>query len=211
MKLIHESNYSYAEPGTKVRSYDDDHYKLLESYEGKEIGEAITKNRIKMVKGVFKKMTHKSLLDYGCGSGYFIKELAKKTKLNTIYGYDVLEKTTDWLKGKGIYYDLEKEDQELYPLGCITMWDVIEHLPEPRKVLDKIKKGTYLLISVPLTNNLSKLKEWKHYRPYEHLHYWTYVGFVEYMIKAGFKLLDRNYNETLAGREDIWSFTFIKE
>ena len=58
--------------------------------------------------------------------------------------------------------------------------------------------------------DLNKIRESKHYRPGEHLLYWTEKGFVDWMFEKGFRFLEKRTFEIQAGREDILSFAFIR-
>ncbi|MNG41039.1 hypothetical protein D3C84_1299630 [compost metagenome] len=48
----------------------------------------------------------------------------------------------------------------------------------------------------------------KHYKPGEHLHYWTLPGFVNWCEAQGFELQEANHAESELGREGITSFAF---
>ena len=94
-----------------------------------------------------------SLLDVGCYAGIFLSE-AKK------YGFDVtgIEPSTwaaDYVRSKvgcTVYQGiLEKYDLPKNEFDIITIWDVIEHLSDPRlslkKAYEALKPGGYIAIA----------------------------------------------------------------
>lgn len=206
MKLKINKGYAVAENRTDVREYGTDHYELLKSYEDKAICREITDGRIKLVS---KYCRYSNILDVGCGTGYFIKKYSAKTRYFA-FGYDVLKKTVKWLKQESRYIDPYEYLPEF--IDGITLWDVFEHLPEPTELLKTIRRKKYLFLSIPIFGEITEeaIKASKHYRPKEHLFYFSYPGLVEYMKDAGFDLIEMQDFEIKAGRESIYSFVFQK-
>jgi SAM-dependent methyltransferase len=105
-----------------------------------------------------------SILDYGCGSGSFVKA-ARKRKY-TAYGYDVNNFTADLRPPKK------------FKPHIITAWDSFEHLTDKQQTdFFKIAESAkFIILSVPDFSTPTKnktLSQWRHYRPQEHLHYYT--------------------------------------
>jgi len=107
----------------------------------------------------------KSVLDIGCGTGNFIKTLAKFKQTTLIYGLDYNEIAVKKLKDNK--YKVEKFDLdsgEVMPFNkhfdIITMFDVIEHLNSfvsLDKIIDEnLKSGGYLVITTPNSNALQR-------------------------------------------------------
>ena len=137
-------------------------------------------------------------MDVGIGSGEFIKN-----RPNT-YGQDINPVAIEWLKRNDLWA------RYLGDFEALTFWDVIEHVPTPADYFDKVSDGAYLFTSLPIFEDLSQIRVSKHYRPGEHLYYFTEPGFVCWMALHGFKLLERQTFEMDAGRENIFSFSFEK-
>jgi hypothetical protein len=88
---------------------------------------------------------------------------------------------------------------------------VLEHVETPDDYFRRIHDGAYLFTSLPIFTDLTKVRQSKHYRPDEHLYYFSEDGFVNWMAHHRFKLLERDDFETRAGREAILSFAFRRE
>jgi hypothetical protein len=109
------------------------------------------------------------------------------------------------LKEADLYAD------DLGAFEAVTMWDSIEHLEKPERSLKHIRKGGYLFASIPIFEDLRHVRESKHYKPGEHLYYWTAQGFIDWIAFYGFRLLEQSSHETDAGRESIGAFAFCRD
>ena len=209
MKLIIKNGYAVAENVNDIRVYGNAHWELLKSYEDSDICKKITAGRIKLVTK-YLKGKDKEIFDIGCGTGYFMRKYMEKTKQKA-YGYDILHKTEEWLFLNN-YYLSPFIGKIPSPIMGVTMWDSLEHFPEPRKVLDSICEGMYTFISMPIYKKITKkaIMESKHYRPREHLYYWSHRGLVNYMDILGFEFKYVDNFEIEAGRQDIYSYVFKK-
>jgi hypothetical protein len=101
------------------------------------------------------------LLDIGYGDGEFVK-LATQAGFDA-YGYEV----------HGV--DCGVREASLHEeWDIITAFDSLEHIPYLDKVRSSIRRSKYVFISIPWRpNTFPKCKEWKHYRPGEHMHYFS--------------------------------------
>lgn len=103
------------------------------------------------------------ILDIGCAFGYLLKRA--KPLFQEIYGIDISDFAIE--KAKGIIpeanlqiLDLDKEEIP-FPdeyFDVITAFDVLEHTKSIKKSLEKIipkiRRGGYLLISIPIKDGL---------------------------------------------------------
>ncbi len=96
------------------------------------------------------------LLDYGCGVG-FMKSLAPGDF--DVDTFDIMPVPMTGIKHD--QYDI------------ITMYDVLEHIPDFQEVFPVLATGRYVVISIPMKPINVPWKKYKHFKPGEHLHYFT--------------------------------------
>lgn len=192
--VIHELGVA-CQISSETISYDQDYFSKYESYKGTDVSKKIHDTRV----GLVKKYHPGRILDIGVGNGDFIEAHGN------CHGYDINPVAASWLKRERIY----NENIELF--DAFSMWDVIEHIPAPSEYFNRMKQGSYLFTSIPIFENLSDIRKSKHYKPGEHLYYFTEKGFLFYMSRNRFSLIDSNDNETKVGREGIMSFAFLKQ
>ncbi|MCS7298818.1 MAG: class I SAM-dependent methyltransferase [Spirochaetia bacterium] len=120
------------------------------------------------VRNFVSSLKNKSLLDIGCGIGVFI-DMAKRRGFN-IRGIDINKEILHLLppdiRDRVIITDFANyETNEKFDI--ITIWYVIEHLPNPREVLRKVwgllKYGGILAISTPNGNGFTQTFKPKFY------------------------------------------------
>ena len=109
-------------------------------------------------KNIFPKNKNFTVLDYGCGSGYFLNVL-KDNKIKC-RGIDLDKNAVNFCKTKKLdatTSNLTEEPNNKYDL--ITMFDSIEHLHDPirelKNVSKKLKKKSFILAFTPNIHSLS--------------------------------------------------------
>lgn len=137
--------------------------------------------------------TSKSVCDIGIGCGNFIE-------LYDCVGTDVNPYAIDYLKGIGRLANLEEG------YDYFTMWDVIEHIDDPRELFKNVRNG--IVLSTPIYTDREDMLTSKHYKPNEHLWYFTDMGIKVYMKMLGFYCVSQNMDETQIGRHSIGSYFF---
>jgi methyltransferase family protein len=194
LMLCRGHGLAYQKDRAHIVNYDGDYYEKCRSYEDKEIALKINAGRIALVNRL---LGQNRVVDIGIGSGEFIKK-----RPNT-FGRDVNPVAIEWLKRNDLWAE------HLSDFAGCTFWDVIEHVPEPEQYFRHIQLHSYLFTSVPIFYGLGGIRQSKHYRPGEHLYYWTEDGFINWMDSHGFMQLGRTETfEIDAGRESIYSFAF---
>ncbi len=140
--------------------------------------------------------TVKSVLDFGCADGVFLEfcktYFAPKTEL---WGTDISESLLDEARQKGwqvvpltALSKLEKK------FDLITLWDVIEHIPDPERVLRELKKlltpKGLLVIQTPRFGSLAEQfgDTWPHLLPVQHLSVASKEGMVQCARRANLVL-----------------------
>lgn len=180
--------------------YNLEYYNKCRDYAGTEIAHCLNKRRLELLLSV----GGGPVLDIGVGSGEFLDCLSCEK-----FGYDINPHAELMLKKKSIYLNPYSNDSSKY-IHALTMWDSLEHIPSPSELFDKISVK-HVLISTPIINDFSVLESWKHYRPNEHLYYFSESGLISYMGALGFRVEDVNSLECECGRLDIGSFVFTAE
>lgn len=182
-------------------AYGSDYLAKCAAYEGSAIALAVNAGRCEMLARHLPQ--NSTVLDFGAGSGAFMRA-AESSGFNA-RGFDVIPEVVARLKDKDLYSD------DLTAFDAVTMWDTIEHLEEPEKRLKRIKRGALLFVSIPVFGDLREIRASKHYRPGEHLYYWTAQGFIDWLALYGFRLLEQSDHETAAGRDSIAAFAFKRD
>ena len=129
---------------------------------------------------------------------YFIKNNRKRYLAK---GLDFDPDSVNFCKSIGLNVNsgnLEDEKKSYYDL--ITLFDVIEHIQEPKKIistlLKKLKVGGYLIFFTPNLNSLSTiLMKDKHnmFSPFDHLCFYSLDSFRFIEKKFNLKLLRFDY------------------
>lgn len=179
-------------------SYDTGYFAKVSGYEGTKIAQAVNAGRVALLSRHLP--AGSSVLDIGAGTGAFVRAAAAAGFV--AYGFDVLPEAVSSLRQQGRY----AEDGSQF--SAVTLWDTLEHLENPATCLDPIRQGAWLFLSLPIFKDLGCIRSSKHYRPGEHLYYWTDSGLVRWLARRGFLLLECSTHEIDAGRDSIGAFAF---
>ncbi|HEY2924929.1 MAG TPA: class I SAM-dependent methyltransferase, partial [Candidatus Eisenbacteria bacterium] len=138
-----------------------------------------------------------SVLDIGCGSGQFLAHLARRG--HECHGTELSAETGKRAsKIPGLHMHFGALDSEIFAEGTfhlISIWHVLEHLPDPDRALRFchrwLVEGGALLIAVPNGDSWQARLfggSWFHLDPPRHFHHFS-QGSLETMLgDAGFRV-----------------------
>lgn len=182
-------------------TYDDAYFKKYREYETTPIAGALNQGRIDMLRRHC--LPGDSVLDYGAGCGTFVRWA--RVRGYRAFGFDICPATVEHLA------KLEAYSENVEEFDVVTFWDSLEHLDYPDLPLRRIKVGAHVLVAIPLFEDLRRIRESKHYRPGEHLYYWSTAGFLLFMRRLGYRFIEGSGHEVEAGRAQIGAFAFVRE
>ena len=100
-----------------------------------------------------------------------------------------------------------------YPDGafdCVTMWDVLEHVPDPTRHMLEVRRvladGGLVVIGTPNLGHILfriKRERWRHLKPREHIFYFNPSSITRLLKKTGFDVVQP---PVLGGRSFPGSF-----
>jgi len=181
--------------------YGADYLAKVDAYEGTPIARAVNAGRCAMLARHIQPGV--TVLDVGAGSGAFVRDAVAAGY--AAKGYDINPQAVGRLQNAVMY------GEDPHAFDAVTLWDTIEHMEDPGAVLRSVRKGAHLFASIPVFEDLREIRKSKHYRPGEHMYYWTPEGFTGWMALYGFRLIEVSTHETDAGRASISAFAFRKD
>ena len=167
-------------------------------YAHSEMGHKITSFRTNFVDRHWKG----NVIDVGIGCGSFI--LRRTTTGRPTKGFDVSPAAVAWLNVQNLFQS-PYTDQGV---NAITLWDVLEHLPNPGELIRCV--NGWVFVSIPIFENAEHVLRSKHFRQDEHRWYFTHDGLIEWFLSHGFVNVEFATDETMMGREDIVTYAFTR-
>ena len=134
------------------------------------------------------------LLDFGCADGYFL-EKARAAGWD-IAGVEIAAAmAASAVRRLSIPIASALRDLSADRFDAITLWEVVEHLPQPvselRTLYSRLRPGGVLALSTPNADHWQALREpaaWPAYRPPSHLVLFGASSMDEALTRAGFEL-----------------------
>jgi 2-polyprenyl-3-methyl-5-hydroxy-6-metoxy-1,4-benzoquinol methylase len=138
------------------------------------------------------------LLDYGCAVGHLgktAKDLGWRV-FATDLSYYAVEAAHQQFGLDGFVSDLAEPPLKRQQFDMVTLYDVIEHMSEPRQILERlqplIKDHGLLHVTTPNVESWSArmMRDfWYHFKPQEHLLYFSKVTLERILSECGFEIL----------------------
>jgi SAM-dependent methyltransferase len=157
------------------------------------------------------------LLDLGCGKGYFL-ELCAKAGIDCM-GLELSDTAARAAREElGLNVQagsIHEAKGEIGTFDTVTMWGVIEHLPDPVEVLrscwDVLKPGGLLIVNTGTGDDwfdrlLPGVNQW--YNPPQHLFVFSAPGLAECFRQAGFQMVDQIPNYDRSAKR--WIARFVR-
>lgn len=145
------------------------------------------------------------LLDIGCSLGYFVE--AANSRGWQASGVEISEYASDEARKIGLDVKTGVLEDAGYCDGsfdCVTMWDVLEHVPDPTKHMNEINRilspGGLVVIGTPNLDHSrfkAQREKWRHLKPAEHIFYFMKSSIIRLLDKAGFDFI---YPPVVGGR-----------
>lgn len=153
------------------------------------------------------------LLDIGCGTGSFLKRAQER-------GWDGLG--VEWVdeaariarKHYGLDVRTGAVEDGALPAGArevVTMWDVLEHVPDPARTLRECQRllapNGALIFSVPNLASISRYlfgRAWIGWDAPRHFHLFTARVIKQLLEQAGLKLIDQR---CILGEEGVFALS----
>lgn len=176
------------------RPYDASYFKKYRQMANTPIGRALTKARVDLVRKYYAGF---NLVDVGIGSGQFVTASGAS-------GYDVNPAGIAWLNDRNRFADMYTGQYD-----AMTFWDSLEHIDDMRAAVQHIDR--FAFVSIPVFTDKDDVLASKHFRPDEHIHYFTVSGLIRWFDEQGFNCREYNQMESEIGREGIGTFVFERK
>lgn len=196
--FLSEVNHTSKIIKKKIDQFEGKNFKnniTVEKYKKKKFILVTPNDDLRRYKYMKKYIKNKSVLDFGCGIGTFIKLSNKITKES--HGLEINKNLLLKLKNKSKIFS--NIDQINNKYDYITMFHVLEHIPNSIEVLKKLKKllkpKGKLIIEIPHAKDiLFNINEFKNFSLWsEHLVLHTEKSVEKILKYSGYKVINTKY------------------
>lgn len=188
------------------QTYTENYFKgeeYIDYLRDREILQTNFKKRLNHIYKCIDKSKIVNTLEIGCAYGLFAEVITRELQNIKYVGYDVVSEAIDYGKNNlkqnvvcGDYLEAKVEEE----ISDLFMWDVIEHLPNPEKFIEKaakeLKTGGHIYIT---TGDIEcfvprfQKERWRMIHPPSHLHYFSKRTLSKLLEKHGFKVINVSY------------------
>jgi SAM-dependent methyltransferase len=138
-----------------------------------------------------------TLLDIGCSLGYFVE--AANSRGWKAAGVEISPHAAGKAREMGIDVRTGVLEDAHFADGtfdCVTMWDVLEHVPDPTRHMLEVRRvladdGLVVIGTPDIGHALfrAKRERWRHLKPTEHIFYFRESSIGRLLDKTGFDLV----------------------
>jgi 2-polyprenyl-3-methyl-5-hydroxy-6-metoxy-1,4-benzoquinol methylase len=143
------------------------------------------------------------VLDIGCGRGFFLNSIKRGFE---VAGIEIDRKSSEYACKEFGLEILAGQITDMNPIedsfDLITFWHSLEHLPDPRKALEKayklLKDNGIIIVAVPNIESMQARifgNKWYHLEVPRHLYHFSQKTLSRMINSAGFSI--QNTSETL--------------
>jgi 2-polyprenyl-3-methyl-5-hydroxy-6-metoxy-1,4-benzoquinol methylase len=142
------------------------------------------------------------VLDIGCAAGFFLRVMDEEG--HDVYGVElsatIAAHAKQHLGAERIYVgtldDLptDRPGFEPHSFDLVSLWDVVEHVPDPQRLLRQAKEmltphGTLILETQNVDSTFAGLlgRRWQHYKHREHLYHFNKATITRVLEQSGFR------------------------
>src|SRR5262245_25427454 len=119
-----------------IEPYDQNYFDRFDRDARTELGKALMRARVNFVERYYRG----PLIDVGIGCGAFVELRCQSGRAT--YGYDVNPAGIEWLEKRKLFIDPYQVH-----FNAVTLWDVLEHMPDFTALLNNI--SDWLFLSLP--------------------------------------------------------------
>jgi SAM-dependent methyltransferase len=140
------------------------------------------------------------VLDVGCAAGYFLRVMQEEGwQVTGLEPSDSIRPHAARLIGPENVRAGLLGAVELAPgsFDLVTMWDVLEHIPDPVGAAREVRKllapgGKFLIETQDVHSLAARLlgRRWQHYKHAEHIYHFDRRTLAEVLRRAGFRVLE---------------------
>ena len=182
--------FTHPQPASLAEQYDSNYFDLYKKRKPFRIKRA--HNRLSAIELL---IAPGRLLDIGCSLGYFVEAAIQRGW--QACGIEISPHAAGEAKSLGLDVKTGALEDARYPdasFDCVTMWDVLEHVPDPtlhmREVRRILKPGGIVTVGTPDLGHSAfreKREDWRHLKPSEHIFYFEERTLARLFAKTGFR------------------------
>lgn len=201
MVWLHDHGVGYVHPSQPI-DYGKDYFDEYQRRKASDVNDRLMAARCNLV------AAHHNgwMIDVGCGAGAFIEAREARRgvgePIGVTYGFDVNPHSVHWLIERNLFRDPMRSYAP-----ALSLFDVFEHIDDPRKLIAKTDR---VFLSIPIFRDAEHAVGSKHFKPGEHVYYYSDGGIVRFFANNGFQLVEKNRMEEEIGREDVGTYVFVR-